>query len=185
MIVYNLKSLIVGLVLSLFCGSVFSQPTIENTSVGVIDEKLSVSEQVQVLKEQVLELNRDLFILEEELLFPATTQVAVFVSVDTGEFFSLDAIELKIDDKTVTHYLYTDRQVDALHRGGVQRLYVGNIRLGEHEVSAFFTGRGKEGRDFRRAASLQFEKGTEAKMLELKIVDSTADYQTDFSIVEW
>ena len=168
--------ILVGLVFSLLSSFAFAQQP---------DKDQSLSEKVQVLKEQVLELNRDLFILEEDLLFPATTQVAVFLSVDTGVFFALDAVELKIDGQTVTHYLYTERQLDALHRGGVQRLYLGNLRTGEHEISAFFTGRSKDGRDFRRASTRKFQKTTDGKMLEIKIVDSTADYQADFSIVEW
>jgi hypothetical protein len=150
-----------------------------------LDESAPLNEQVQSLKEKVLELNRDLFILEEELLFPANTQLAVFLSIDVGKFFDLDAVELKIDDKTVSHYLYTEKQLDALKRGGVQRLFVGNLRLGEHEVSAFFTGRGPQGREYRRAASLTFEKTTDTAMLELKIVDDTESYQPLFSIVSW
>lgn len=145
----------------------------------------SVADQVQDLKQTVIELNRDLYLLEEQLLFPANTQVAFFVSMDVGEFFQLDTIELKIDDKTVANYLYTDRQVDALFRGGVQRLFVGNVRNGEHEVSAFFTGRGPKGRDYKRATSYRFEKGSNAKYLELKITDSERLHQPEFSVKEW
>ena len=54
------------------------------TSPPVLDEE------VQDLKAEVLNLNRELFLLEEELLFPANTQIAVFVSMDVGEFFALD-----------------------------------------------------------------------------------------------
>ncbi len=149
------------------------------------EEPASVSDQVQDLKKTVIKLNRDLFILEEELLFPANTQVAFFVSMDVGEFFQLDTIELKVDDKTVANYLYTDRQIDALFRGGVQRLFVGNVRNGEHEISAFFTGRGPKGRDYRRAVSHRFEKGSEAKYLELKINDSERMHQPEFTVKEW
>src|SRR6476620_5156569 len=88
---------------------------------------------VQDLKKQVLDLNRDLFLLEEELLFPSNTQTAVFVSMDVGEFFGLDSVELKIDDKTVANYLYTERESEALIKGGVQRLFIGNLKAGEHE----------------------------------------------------
>src|SRR5580698_2313090 len=42
----------------------------------------SLDGDVQGLKKEVLDLNKDLFLLEEELLFPANTQVAVFVSLD-------------------------------------------------------------------------------------------------------
>lgn len=145
----------------------------------------ALGSQLQDVKNQVLELNRDLFILEEELLFPANTQVAVFLSVNAGDFFALDSVELKIDDKVVTHYLYTEKQADALRRGGVHRVYVGNLRTGKHEVTAFFVGKGPENREYKRAASAAFEKGTDPKMLELKITDTSRNYQPEFAVVEW
>ncbi len=144
-----------------------------------------VSEQVEDLKQTVLDLNRDLLILEEELLFPANTQVAVFLSMDVGEFFRLDAVKLKIDDKLVASHLYTERQVDALYRGGVQRLYLGNVKSGSHEISAFFTGKGPAGRDYKRGAKLTLDKDRNAKALELRIVDSSAKLQPVFDIREW
>jgi len=148
-------------------------------------EPQPLGDNIQSLKQTVLELNRDLLILEEELLFPANTQVAVFLSMDVGEFFQLDAVKLKIDDKLVAAHLYTDSQIDALYRGGVQRLYLGNIKSGSHEVSAFFTGKGPAGRDYKRGARLTLEKGQSAAMLELRIVDSSAKQQPLFEIKEW
>ena len=145
----------------------------------------ALNQQVQDIKKQAVELNRDLFALEEELLFPANTQVAVFVSMDVGQFFDLDAVQIKIDDKIVANYLYTDRQVDALQRGGVQRLYVGNVKGGAHELVAVFTGRGPHARDYRRGATLKFDKSDQPKYIELKIVDATANYEPEFQIKEW
>lgn len=148
-------------------------------------ENQPLNQQLQDLKKQVLALNRDLFILEEELLFPSNTQVSVFLSMDIGEYFQLDAVKLTLDNRVVTNYLYTERQVDALHRGGVQRLYMGNIKAGKHEVVAVFTGRGPKGRDFRRGTTVAFEKGASEKHIELKIVDSQAKQQPEFEIKEW
>ena len=157
--------------------------TLAHAQDAVVEQ--SLSSDVQDIKQQVLELNRDLFILEEDLLYPANTQVSVFVSMDVGFFFSLDAVKLTIDDEVVANYLYTERQVDALHRGGVQRLYTGNIKSGDHQVVAVFTGRGPRGRDFRRATELTFSKGPSAKNIELKIIDSTATQQPEFAVKEW
>ena len=140
---------------------------------------------VQDLKKQVLDLNRDLFLLEEELLFPANTQVAVFVSMDVGDFFGLDSVTLKLDNKDVTNYLYTEREVDALIKGGVQRLYIGNLKAGEHELVAVFTGQGPHERDYRRGASLKFEKGIGPKYIELTISDRAAKQQPEFVVKEW
>jgi hypothetical protein len=145
----------------------------------------NLDSEAQDLKKELLALNRDLFILEEELLFPANTQVAVFVSLDVGEFFALDSMELKIDGKNVSNYLYTEKEVDALHRGGVQRLYVGNLKAGEHELVAVLTGKGPHERDYRRGATLQFEKALGAKYLELQIRDSEKKLQPEFRVKEW
>jgi hypothetical protein len=145
----------------------------------------SLDEQIQDLKRQTIELNRDLFVLEEDLLFPANTQVAVFVSVDVGDFFALDSIDLKIDNKEVSNYLYTPREVAALLRGGVQRLYVGNLKAGPHELVAFFNGKGPNARYYRRAASLRFEKGLGAKYLELKVTDHQHAQEPEFEIKDW
>lgn len=145
----------------------------------------SLDENIQSLKQDVIALNRELFLLEEELLYPANTQLAVFVSLDVGEFFNLDSVQLKIDDKIVSNYLYTQREVDALHRGGIQRLYMGNLKAGEHELVAIYTGMGPKGRDYRRGASLVVNKSLGAKFVELKIVDNPSSEQPDFSIKEW
>ena len=158
---------------------------IEDDVESQVIEDQSLDLALQDLKSQILGLNRDLFILEEELLFPSNTQIAVFLSLDIGEFFKLDAVTIHIDKKEVASHLYTEKQIDALVRGGVQKLYLGNIKSGEHEMVAVFTGRGPNGRDYRRATSLKFNKSTSAKKLELMIEDSTRLYQPEFSIVEW
>jgi hypothetical protein len=145
----------------------------------------TLDQEVQGLKKDVIDLNKDLFVLEEELLFPANTQVAVYVSMDVGEFFALDSITLKIDNREVTNYLYTPREVDALLKGGVQRLYLGNLKVGNHELVAFFSGKGPDNRDYRRGASLKFDKSIGAKYLELKIEDRQRKMQPEFEIKDW
>ena len=136
--------------------------------------------EMEDVKRSLLELKRDLVILEEDLLFPASSQVAVFVSMNVGEFFQLDAVTLKVNGKQVAHHLYTQKQVDALYRGGVQKLFIGNVKQGKNRVTAFFTGRGPSGCDYRRATSVDFEKTFEPAFVELAITDSTAKYQPDF-----
>lgn len=149
------------------------------------EEFRTLDEEVQDLKKLAVDLNRDLFLLEEELLFPANTQVAIFVSMDVGEFFGLDSVELSLDGEDVTNYLYTDREVTALHRGGVQRLFVGNLRAGEHELVAVFTGEGPHTRDYVRGASIVFDKGIGPKYIELTISDREVRLQPEFVIKEW
>lgn len=145
----------------------------------------ALDEEIQSLKKDVVDLNRELFTLEEELLFPANTQLAVFLSMDVGELFALDSVQLRIDDREVANYLYTPREVEALYRGGVHRLYLGNIKAGSHELVAFFTGKGPNERDYRRGASIRFVKAVGAKYLELKINDRVRRAQPEFEIRDW
>jgi hypothetical protein len=144
-----------------------------------------LDEEIQNLKKDVVDLNKDLFVLEEELLFPANTQVAVFVSMDVGDFFALDSVELKVDNKNVANYLYTEREADALVKGGVQRLFIGNLKAGEHELVAVFSGEGTHTRDYRRGAALKFEKGIGPKYIELTISDKATKQQPEFLVKEW
>jgi len=140
---------------------------------------------IQDAKADVIKLNRDLLVLEEELLFPANTQVALFVSMDVGKMFQLDSVQVKLDDKVVANYLYTALEVEALHRGGVQRVYLGNLKNGKHELVAFFTGKGPHERDYRRGANVKFEKTGEAKYIELRIQDSAGKLQPEFDVKLW
>jgi hypothetical protein len=149
------------------------------------DDFKTLDQEVQGLKKDVIDLNKDLFVLEEELLFPANTQVALYVSMDVGTFFALDSITVKIDNKEVKNYLYTAREADALLKGGVQQIYLGNLKVGKHELVAFFTGKGPVERAYKRGATIIFDKGVGAKYLELKITDRLAKHQPEFTIKDW
>lgn len=175
-----IKLPLLGFLLTLCVSVMADTKTVPQESV----QQPSVTPQIESLKESVLTLNRDLLILEEELLYPPSNQVAIYLSMDIGQFFNLDAVKVEIDNKLVASELYTDKQVNALFRGGVQRLYIGNLKTGEHEVSAFFTGKGPQ-QDYKRGAKLTVSKTQNPLVLELKIVDSTAQLQPTFDIKEW
>ena len=144
-----------------------------------------LDERVQQAKSDVIKLNRDLMVLEEELLFPASTQVALFVSMDVGKLFELDSVQIRLDDKLVANHLYTPLEVQALHRGGVQRVYLGNLKSGSHEIVAFFTGGGPHARDYKRGTTIKFDKGTGASYVELRIKDSLGKLQPEFDVKVW
>jgi hypothetical protein len=109
----------------------------------------------------------------------------VFVSMDVGQLFTLESVQVKLDDQVVAQHLYTEREVAALHRGGVQRLWLGNVKAGAHELTAFFTGQGPRGRDYRRAATVPFEKTGGARSLELRISDRLTKLQPEFDVKVW
>lgn len=159
----------------------------ENGAEDAGDEKTvtPLSREVEDLKKAALELNRDLLILEEELLFPANSQIVIFLSLDVGEYFALDSVKVLIDDELVASHLYTKRQNRALSLGGIQRLYLGNLKSGEHEVTAFFVGMGPDNREYKRGATTIINKDDDPKLLELKVRDSTANMQPVFEFEEW
>jgi hypothetical protein len=156
---------------------------------GSVGESLAESSmsatEMEAIKQAALDLDRELLLLEEALLFPASTQVIVFVSMDVGEYFALDAVKLKIDGKLVASYLYTPDQARALYRGGYQRLFVGNVKAGDHEVTAFFTGTGAHDRPLQRAVTLTLNKAQRANAIELRILDSTEKQQPIFDSKQW
>jgi len=180
--VTRFRSTFTALALLLLSALSFAQDSGEDASRS---EFRSLDQDVQSLKKEVLDLNRDLFLLEEELLFPANSQVAFFISMDVGEYFELDSVNIKIDGKEVANYLYTAREADALVRGGVHRVHVANLKTGEHELVAIFTGKGPHVRDYRRGATMSFDKGIGAKYVELEITDRVRKQQPEFVIKEW
>lgn len=173
------KQTVCGLMLVLLCQTGGAE------TVGSTNELATLDQETQSLKDAVLELNKELFLLEEELLYPANTQVAVFVSMDVGQYFALDSVQLTLDGKEVSNYLYTEREVDALHRGGVQQLYLGNLKAGDHELVAIFTGTGPHERDYKRGATLQFSKNIGSKFVELTISDQENQLQPEFVVRNW
>jgi hypothetical protein len=180
-----LISLVVCLSLAFATTTIAQESAIADAEAAKREKFRSLDEDVQDLKKEVLDLNRDLFLLEEELLFPANSQVAFFISMDVGEYFDLDSVNLKIDGKEVANYLYTERESDALVRGGVHRVHMANLKTGDHELIATFTGAGPHTRDYRRGATLTFDKGIGAKYIELEITDRVKKQQPEFVIKEW
>ncbi len=145
----------------------------------------SLDPKIQDLKEEILELNTLLFRLQEELLFPEESSVTVFLSVEGSHYFTLDAIKLHIDDKLVASALYTDREVMALKKGGVQRLYTGNIRSGEHQLLVVFNGIGPQSLDYKRAESITIQKGKAATFIKLIVRDNLDLKQPKFTYETW
>lgn len=145
----------------------------------------SLDAQVQALKKEVIDLNKELTLIEEEAMFPEATQVSIFLSMDIGDFFTLESVKLKVDDKLVASHLYTQVESAALVKGAVQRLHIGNYGAGKHELVAVFTGKGPRGADYTRAANYTFQKSKTPAYLDLKVTDVVKKLQPDFKVSQW
>jgi hypothetical protein len=163
----------------------FSEQKDQQNARRALDSVKVLSKEIQGLKKSVVDLNKDLQLMEEELLFPSSTQLSLFVSLDIGQYFTLESIKVKLNGKQVATHLYSDKQRQALARGGVQRLYITNLNLGKHTIAAFFTGIGPNGRPYKRATELEFQKKQGSQYLELAIIDDSAKQEAKFTIKQW
>jgi hypothetical protein len=128
-----------------------------------------LDEQVQEIKSDVLEIAAELGRLEEKLLYPSNTQVAVFVALAPQDASRFDAVRIQIDGQAVAHYIYSFKELDALRRGGVQRLYVGNLPTGDHKIDVQVDGKAQGGADFSHTGQFTFSKGVEPKLVGLTL----------------
>jgi hypothetical protein len=128
-----------------------------------------LDEQVQEIKSDVLGIAAELNQLEEKLLYPSNTQVAVFVSLISGETFRLDSVEIQLDGQPVAHHLYTFKELEALQKGGVQRIYTGNVRSGEHDLQVSVIGKTSGGTDFHKSERFKVNKDVGPKIVEVSL----------------
>jgi hypothetical protein len=138
-------------------------------------EMRSLDEQVQEVKSDVLTIARDLALLEERLLYPSNTQLAVFVELGAEEDFRLDAVKIEIDGAPVAHYIYTFKELEALQGGGVQRIYTGNVTTGDHTMTVAVNGKLASGREFSGSESFSFAKGVDPQLLGLTLAANGGD----------
>lgn len=133
------------------------------------DDMRSLDGQVQEIKSDVLSIASELSNLEERLLYPSNTQVAVFVAIEDDDDFRLDAVKIEIDGELATHHIYSFKELEALQKGGVQRIYTGNVPTGEHQLSVTMIGKLKNGSEFNKTDQFSFAKGVEPKALGIKL----------------
>ena len=131
-----------------------------------------LDEQVQEIKSDVLNIAAELNQLEEKLLYPSDTQVAIFVALSKGDQLRLDAVRLQIDGQLVAHYIYSFKELDALRKGGVQRIYVGNVPTGDHKLEVVVDGKLESGADFSRTERFTFHKEVKPKLVGLTLAGS-------------
>ena len=133
------------------------------------DDMRSLDGQVQEIKSDVLSIASELSNLEERLLYPSSTQVALFVALAEDEAFRLDAVQVEINDELATHHIYSYKELEALQKGGVQRLYTGNVPTGDHRLTVTMIGKLKNGNDLNQSESFAFAKGIEPKALGITL----------------
>jgi hypothetical protein len=136
------------------------------------EQMRSLDEQVQEIKSDVLGIAAELSSLEEKLLYPSNTQVAVFVSLAEGETLRLDSVRIQIDGEPVAHHIYSFKELEALQKGGVQRIYTGNLTTGDHQIDVTVAGKLPGGGDYSETKSFGFRKEVEPKLVGITLQGS-------------
>ncbi len=160
------------------------QERFKNSISGQLDAS-TLEGEVQELKNEIIELNKELAILEEDILTPVSSQTALFLSIDKGSFFNLDGLKVEIDGKVVGHHLYTKNEIAALKKGAIQRVLTENLAPGDHEIVIILSGYSIDGRDVKQAADYKFYKPNSKKYIELAIVDDIEKQKAQFKFKEW
>lgn len=170
-----------ALAIGLLCWGSISAGVAQETS---REQMKGLDEQVQEIKADVLAIAAELSQLEERLLFPSGTQVAVFVAMEQGAAYRLDAVQLQIGGRPVAHHIYSFKELEALQKGGVQRIYTGNVPTGEHELQVSVSGKLPSGRDFNRTDSFRFTKAIEPKLVGITLGGADAS-GIDVRLGDW
>jgi hypothetical protein len=182
-------SVVIALVLALAFVSLAklgaAQEPRDNKSAPLDQQQMrGLDEQVQDVKSDVLSIAAELSQLEEKLLYPSGTQVAIFVAVAKGDQMRLDAVRLQIDGQLVAHYIYSAKELEALRKGGVQRIYTGNVATGDHQLEVLVDGKLEGGADFSRSQRFTFRKEVKPKLVELTLAGPRSG-NTPIALGEW
>jgi hypothetical protein len=147
-------------------------------------EMRGLDEQIQEIKSDSLRMAAELSQLEEKLLYPSGTQVAIFVELAKGDTMRLDAVRLQIDGQLVAHYIYSAKELQALRKGGVQRIYVGNVATGDHKLDVLVDGKLEGGADFSRTGQFTFRKEVKPKLVGLTLAGPRSG-NTPIALGDW
>jgi hypothetical protein len=118
------------------------------------------------------------------MLYPDANQLAVYLSVDSGERFTISQVKLRVNAREMALIQYDDIQMDAFNRGGIERIFIGNIEVGDHTVTAIISGEANNGQKMKRAVSQQFSKSANANVLELSVSYNRKLRQPQFNLEE-
>ena len=147
-----------------------------------LDKSLSLQQQIDAQKHELIELGRDIKILEDVLLYPAQKRVSIFLTMDIAELFSLEKVKLLLNDKIVAEHVYSDREVTGFGKGSAQKLFIGSLKSGQYKITAIFIGKGPRGRPYKRGVSKVFTKNSQHKIFEISVQDDERKQQPVFYI---
>lgn len=152
---------------------------------GVAAETALLAQDAQRVKEQVLQLNKDLYQLEKDLLSPATTEIAFYLSLRATRYFSPLSVEINTQGIPSIHHLYTEREVEALLMGAVHPIASDNIGPGAHQVEVIVRGKDESGAEQVIKMAQQVEKQAAPLLLEIVVSDNRGASAAVMQLTTW
>ena len=141
--------------------------------------------EIQAIKEEILEINRDILLLEELSLYPHGQQLVILVSVVNNSPVNPERISLQLDGHTLSQHAYTGSEGAALQEGGVHRLYTGRLGDGEHVLEVSVTGKQAGNKAFHQQRRITITKLPGRKYLELQLGPGENTSEPELTIREW
>ena len=133
------------------------------------DEIRQLDNQIQSAKEDALDIAAELNVLEQRLLYPAGTRLTVSLALIRSGRIKLSTAEIRVNGDFVADHAYSDGELMALQKGGVQVLHTGNVPAGKHELQFRITGQHADGARFERTANHSFTKDSAPKALKVTL----------------
>lgn len=141
--------------------------------------------EVEEVLNEVVSLGAEMAILEESRELSTSNQLLVLVSIDPSPFFKLEAIQLKVDDRTASYHQYSEADLEAMVQGGSHRLFWDDVPSGRHQLSLALFGRVPGDPDFQREATHMVTVGTGRNVVELRVSSGMSQAFPEISIKEW
>jgi len=147
------------------------------------NDKESIANKIQALKEQAVVLHKDLAQLEQDLIYPSTTQIAIYLAKRIDKALSLGSVKLSVDGTLVSTHVYTSEQNKALELGGMQRLYLGNLGVGDHVFSFEIKVFNDKDEVFIFQGQDAYYKGSQPLSLSINLSDAQGSKSPEISLI--
>lgn len=145
----------------------------------------ALDDEIAALKAEVSAHSNEIFELEQKVLHPVDTRLAVFLTLANPDGLDLDSVELFVNGKPVATHHYSIRERSSLEQGGIQQLFTGNLANGSHELKAIITARAANDRFVRRESFHRFQKRPGALRLQVGLEAKAPDFEPRVSFAEW
>lgn len=135
----------------------------------------------QKIKLETLQVVKDATQLIEDVGYPEKSRVKIYVTHGAGKYFGLQKVTIVVDGADRAEFNYNDLQLKALLRGAANRVYMGELSEGFHELVVVFEGKDRKGNIIKKAETWLFDKKPGEFIMVMNVADNESTLRPDFS----